>query len=280
MSKSIQAFQKTKEYLVCIDSDGCAIDSMTIKHKLAFGPAFVDTFSLNQYKDELMNEWLRINLYSMTRGINRFKGLNMALHYCNDHFVKIDNLEDFDKFCKKTKAFSNDALIAYKQENPSKLLDLCLEWSLETNRRIKEIHDDDIVLFKNVKESIASLAKFANIAVVSSANFDAIWKEWERLGILEYVDCFCSQLDGTKAACIQALLFKGYKASNVVMIGDGPGDLDAAYVNGVYFYPILCKHEDESWKSSLRYIDNFANNTIGEHQEELVDAFKNNLKSS
>ena len=64
------------------------------------------------------------------------------------------------------------------------------------------------------------------------------------------------------------------------MIGDSPGDLDAAFVNGVYFYPIVCKHEEESWEKSLSYIDNFDNNTIGEHQEELVDAFKNNLKSS
>lgn len=280
MSKSIQSFQKTKEYLVCIDSDGCAIDSMTVKHKLAFGPALIDTFDLTQYRDEMLAEWMRINLYSMTRGINRFKGLNMALHYCNDNFTRIENIEDLDCFCNQTKAFSNEALIEYKNEHPSKLLDMCLKWSVETNRRIKAIPDKDIGLFKNVKESIASLAKFANIAVVSSANFDAIWKEWERLGILNYVDCFCSQHDGTKALCIQSLLFKGYKASNVVMIGDSPGDLDAAFVNGVYFYPIVCKHEEESWEKSLSYIDNFDNNTIGEHQEELVDAFKNNLKSS
>ena len=32
MSMVLDSFKKNKEYLICIDSDGCAIDTMDIKH--------------------------------------------------------------------------------------------------------------------------------------------------------------------------------------------------------------------------------------------------------
>ena len=32
-SMDLQTFKKSKDFLVCIDSDGCAIDSMNIKHQ-------------------------------------------------------------------------------------------------------------------------------------------------------------------------------------------------------------------------------------------------------
>lgn len=31
------------------------------------------------------------------------------------------------------------------------------------------------------------------------------------------------------------------------MVGDAPGDMDAAESNGVQFYPILVNREEESW---------------------------------
>ena len=278
MGKTINEFNKSKEFLVCIDSDGCAIDSMTIKHVVAFGPAFIKTFKLEKYERELLDEWNRINLYSLTRGINRFKGLNLILHYCDSKLEKIDNILDFDAFINDTKAFSNDALLEYKASHPSKLLDLCLEWSNLTNKMIKEIKDEDIVLFKNVKESIKNMASLANIAVVSSANFEAIWKEWDRLGILEYVDCFCSQLDGTKANCIEKLLEKGFDNKKVIMFGDGPGDLDSAKENNVFFYPIVCKKEDGSWEKSKDYFKLFLEGEFKDHQEELIKVFEENLR--
>lgn len=278
MDYSIKSFVKTNEYLVCIDSDGCAIDSMTIKHNKAFGPAFIEVFGLDNYKVDLLLEWDRINLYSLTRGINRFKGLNMILHYCNDNYEVINDLEDFDRFCNTTKAFSNDALEEYKRNNPSHILDLCLEWSILTNKKIKEIPKVEIKPFEYVKESLIELSKIANIAVVSSANFDAIWDEWNRFDLIKYVDCFCSQNDGTKEICINKLLYKGFESKHVVMFGDGPGDLKAAIHNGIYFYPILCKKEKESWHDSLKYVEYISNNTFGEYQEDLVDNFKDNLK--
>ena len=43
----------------------------------------------------------------------------------------------------------------------------------------------------------------------------------------------------------------GYDLDKVVMIGDAPGDCDAAEKNGVHYYPILVGREKESWDEAI-----------------------------
>jgi len=52
-----------KEFLVCIDSDGCAINSMECKHRKCFGPYVVDVWNLEAWREEILNRWNDINLY-------------------------------------------------------------------------------------------------------------------------------------------------------------------------------------------------------------------------
>ena len=79
MAVDITQFKPAHPYLVCVDSDGCAMDSMTIKHVECFGPCMVKAYGLEEKRDEVLDIWNRINLYSMTRGINRFLGLVTTL---------------------------------------------------------------------------------------------------------------------------------------------------------------------------------------------------------
>lgn len=51
------------------------MDTMTIKHERAFGPALLDIWNLDDIKDDVLNRWNQFNLYEITRGINRFQGL-------------------------------------------------------------------------------------------------------------------------------------------------------------------------------------------------------------
>ena len=81
---NITEFVKKHDYLICVDSDGCAMDTMDIKHFNCFGPCMVTEWGLEQWKDEILDRWNVINLFSMTRGINRFKGLAMALGEIKD----------------------------------------------------------------------------------------------------------------------------------------------------------------------------------------------------
>ena len=39
-------FQKKSDCIVCIDSDGCAMDTMEVKHRTCFGPQWIKSGSL------------------------------------------------------------------------------------------------------------------------------------------------------------------------------------------------------------------------------------------
>ena len=65
-------FEKKHDFLVCVDSDGCVMDTMNCKHFHCFGPCMVDEWELGQWRDAILERWNVINLFSMTRGINRF----------------------------------------------------------------------------------------------------------------------------------------------------------------------------------------------------------------
>ena len=88
----------------------------------------------------------------------------------------------------------------------------------------------------------------ADVAVVSSANPQALEEEWNRYGLMEYVDVLLAQDMGSKSHCIKELLKKGYESSHALMIGDALGDYEAAEKNGIFFYPILVKNEGDSWE--------------------------------
>jgi phosphoglycolate phosphatase-like HAD superfamily hydrolase len=87
--------------------------------------------------------------------------------------------------------------------------------------------------------------------MVSSANRDAVEEEWGKFGLLEHTDIVLAQDVGSKAACIAEMLKFGYEKDHVLMIGDAPGDCDAAEKNGVRYYPILVNHEKTSWEEAV-----------------------------
>ena len=46
-----------KDFLVCIDSDGTAMDTMTIKHQRCFGPLIIPTWKLENYICDSSGLW-------------------------------------------------------------------------------------------------------------------------------------------------------------------------------------------------------------------------------
>ena len=118
------------------------------------------------------------------------------------------------------------------------------------------------------------------MAIVSSANRQAVVEEWEYYGLLDHVDLILAQDVGSKAFCIRELLKKGYEAKHVLMVGDAPGDLDAAKKCGVSFSPILVRREKESWEEFIRLAVTkmIAGNYGGVYQHEKEKAFLENLK--
>ncbi|MGN0519110.1 MAG: HAD family hydrolase, partial [Candidatus Fimenecus sp.] len=172
-----------KDFLICIDSDGCAIDSMEVKHRKCFGPCMIEIWHLESHQAEILNRWNTINLYSETRGINRFLGLERMLSEIDGKYVQIDGLQAYQSWCKETNAFSNDAVRAQIDKNGHAIFEKVLLWSETVNRRIERIQAE-IHPFDGVEEALAHMHKYADIAIVSSANPQAVRDEWTRFGLM------------------------------------------------------------------------------------------------
>src|SRR3982751_5641527 len=67
------------DYLVGIDSDGCVFDTMEIKHKECFIPAFINYMGLQPVSKYAREACEFVNLYSKWRGILRFDAYVRAL---------------------------------------------------------------------------------------------------------------------------------------------------------------------------------------------------------
>lgn len=279
MSNILEKFNKQKDYIICIDSDGCAIDTMDIKHIKCFGPCMVTEWNLEEWKEPILERWNEVNLYTLTRGINRFKGLAVALTEINDKYVKIEGLDEFVKWTEETKELSNEALEVEIQKTNNICIKKALEWSKSVNESIDLLSDDEKRPFEGVKEAIIEAKKKADITIVSSANEKAVLDEWSKHGLLEHVDIVLTQNIGSKTYCISKLIEKGYSKNNALMVGDALGDLKAAESNGVSFYPIMVKKEKESWsRFTKEALEKFIGNSYsGEYQEKVIDEFKENL---
>ncbi len=249
------SFERKHDYLVCVDSDGCVMDTMNCKHFHCFGPRMVDEWNLDEWKEPILERWNVINLFSMTRGINRFKGLAMALAEIDKLYTSIQGIEHLVHWADTAPALSNDGVAKAAEEatdpDAKLILSKALSWSKAVNASIVELPEELKVPYEGAKEGLAAAHEFADVAMVSSANRDAVEEEWGKFGLLEYTDIVLAQDIGSKAACIKEMLKFGYDLNKVVMVGDAPGDSDAAKKNNVHYYPILVNHEKESWDEAI-----------------------------
>ena len=270
-------FKKSKDFCVCVDSDGCAMDTMNIKHIRCFGPCMVVEWGLETWKDAILERWNVINLYSGTRGINRFKGLAMALGEINAQYMPIDGIEALQDWAANADELSNDSIKKELDRDP--IFTKALNWSIEVNKAITALPQAEVAPFEHVKEALAAAHEKADVVVVSSANPEAVREEWKRFGLIEHVDLLCTQELGSKAYCISRLCEKGYDLEKILMCGDAPGDEKAASSNGVLYYPILVNHENESWQRFLdEALECFVSGGYkGAYQDERIADFRHNL---
>ena len=48
--ENLEQFTRKKDFLICVDSDGCAMDTMDIKHFRCFGPCLVEEWNLKDWE--------------------------------------------------------------------------------------------------------------------------------------------------------------------------------------------------------------------------------------
>ena len=276
------SFERKHDYLVCVDSDGCVMDTMNCKHFHCFGPCMVDEWGLQQWQDAILERWNVINLFSMTRGVNRFKGLAMALGEIDETYKPIPGVKALQDWAATAPALSNDgvAKAAAEAADPEakRIFEKALSWSKAVNAAIVQLDEALKVPYDGAKEGLAAAHTFADVAMVSSANRDAVEEEWGKFGLLAHTDIVLAQDIGSKAACIAEMMKFGYDPSKVLMVGDAPGDSDAAKKNGVYYYPILVNHEKESWDEAIAVaFDKLQSGDYAAYGEEKQQQFLQNL---
>lgn len=273
-----------KPRLICFDSDGSVMDTMNTKHQNCFGPCLVEAWGLQAQAAQVLRRWDEINLFSHTRGVNRYTALGMILQELAQNGTPIDGLDVYLQWLQTTRETSDKAVQqgicqAQAAGRNAGCLQRALAWSRQVNARVEALPLAAKTCFAAARAAVPAAAAVADLAVVSSANPEALHDEWAREGLLPHIGVLLSQKDGTKADCLAALRACGYAPDHILMVGDAAGDVQAAQQNGVWFYPILAGQEDRSWREFCREaLPRFAAGRFDTAcQRRLLDRFAANL---
>lgn len=273
-------------FFVGIDSDGCAFDSMEIKHKECFCPTIIKWWDLQAVSKYAREAAEFVNLYSKWRGINRWPALTMVFDLVAERpevrarGATITEAKALRAFMASGRPLSDAGLKAYMAEHPDPELDKALGWSRAVNAAIADLVHG-VPPFPFMRESLQALQSQADVVVVSATPTEALVREWEEHDIARYVRVIAGQEMGSKKQHL-ALAAKGkYPDDQILMVGDAPGDMEAAKANGVLFFPINPGKEEVSWERFYREgIGRFtAGSYRGAYEAGLIAEFETYLPS-
>jgi phosphoglycolate phosphatase-like HAD superfamily hydrolase len=248
----LRDFKPTKEFFIGIDSDGCIFDSMEIKHKECFTPMFIKHFRLQAVSKYAREVWDFVNLYSKTRGANRFPALSRALNLLRDRpqvvarGVQVAETTVLDEWIGRETKLGN-ATLASEVQRGNKGLEQIKVWSDAVNKIIEDLVHG-VPPFPLVRESLEKLNRFADAMCISQTPADALKREWAEHGIDTFVKIIAGQEMGTKTEHLKFGAAGKYAPNKVLMIGDAPGDYNAARKNQALFFPINPGAEEKSWE--------------------------------
>ena len=270
------------DFFVGIDSDGCAFDTMEIKHKECFCPNIINHWSLQGVSKYAREAAEFTNLYSAWRGVNRWPALIKVFDLLRERpevikrGVAIPEAPHIRAFiADDAYPGSNDGMQAYKDAYPNPELDTAMAWSLAVNATIADmVHG--IPPFPYIRESLELLIDKADMIVVSQTPDEALYREWTEHGIDQYVRIIAGQEKGKKSQHIEWAAGGKYQTNHMLMIGDAPGDMRAARANDALFYPINPGHEEESWQRFYEeaVIKFLSEDFQGAYEAKLIDEFE------
>jgi phosphoglycolate phosphatase-like HAD superfamily hydrolase len=189
--------------------------------------------------------------------------------------MEIPDMKVLLDWTKTESKLGNPALEAFAQKVDLPVIDTTYAWSLKVNQDIGELVYG-MPPFPFVQESLDKLVKKADAIVVSQTPHEALEREWKENKIDKYIRLIAGQELGTKTEHL-ALAAKGkYPSDKILMVGDAPGDYNAAKANDVLFYPINPGHEEKSWERFYKEaLDKFFSGTYkGEYENELIREFE------
>lgn len=255
LAQALVDLQPQHDFFVGIDSDGCAFDTMEIKHKECFIPNTIKHWGLQPVSKYAREAAEFVNLYSKWRGTNRWPALVRVFDLLREHPAvqargftppQVPSLRAFIADADYPK--SNVGLAAYMQAHPGDPeLERGLAWTMGVNAFVTDIVHG-VAPYPYVRESLERLVDCADMIVVSATPLEALEREWTEHNLARYVRGIAGQELGPKKQHL-ALAAKGkYAPEHILMVGDAPGDMRAAKANDALFYPILPGHEAEAWQ--------------------------------
>jgi phosphoglycolate phosphatase-like HAD superfamily hydrolase len=286
---SLQAFFPSKDFLVCIDSDGCVFDTMGIKQRECFCPWMIAYFNLQPVAEAARECKVFADLFSKTRGANRHvtvkriltellplhpqvKARGFQVPKYPHYFAWVDDPESHLSNEGLQRAIDRAETAEARTE-----LEHVLAWSERVNRSVSEIVKG-IPPFPKVRDCLERLSEQADVVVVSATPIEALEREWNEHCIAHFARLICGQEQGTKTEHIRWTA-RHYPDSHVLMVGDAPGDLEAARANAALFYPVIPGKEDASWEAFHREgIARFLEERYaGDYEAHLIEWFDRNL---
>ena len=251
MGAPFASLEKSKDFLIAIDSDGCVFDTMEVKHKECFCPVTIRHYGLQAVSKFVRDSWEFVNLYSVDRGMNRFPALVRVMDQLRTRpevlrrGVTIPVLEELRDWIHTKPKLGNPALADAAERIPA-LVD-ALAWSEAVNQAVTEmVHG--VPPFPYVHDVLSKATNQADMMVASSTPVDALHREWGEHGLSEYVQVIAGQEMGSKSHQLSTLAGNQYAFDHMLMIGDAFSDYRAAKSVEACFYPVLPGEEESSWE--------------------------------
>ena len=230
-------------FFVGIDSDGCAFDSMEVKHKECFIPNIINHWDLQPVSKYAREAAEFVNLYSKWRGINRWPALMMVFDLLKERpeviarHVQIPEAKKVREFIASGKPLSDSGLKAYMTDHIDPELDQAWGWTRAVNETIADLVHG-VPPFPYVRESLQKIEGKADVVVVSATPTEALNREWQEHDIAKYARIIAGQEMGTKEVHLSLAAKGKYASDHILMMGDAPGDMKAARSINALFFPI------------------------------------------
>lgn len=282
-AEALRAFAPSKEFFIGIDSDGCVFDSMEIKHKECFAPMFIKHHSLQAVSKYAREVWEFVNLYSKTRGCNRFHAMLRALELLRERpevqarSVVVPSYPALEEWVQRESKLGNATLDAEVAGGNEGLAQIKV-WSDAVNAAVKDfVHG--VPPFPLVVETLTAANAQADCMVISQTPIEALDREWAENKLDDFISVIAGQEMGTKTQHLEMAAREKYAGENILMIGDAPGDHAAAAANGALFFPINPGDEEASWQQlHSEGLERFFSGTFaGEYQQALMNEFDRRL---
>ena len=173
---------------------------------------------------------------------------------------------------------ANPALAKAAESSGHPDLKQALTWSQDVNAAVEKIVRW-VPPFPYLRESLEKLKDKADLLVVSATPTEALKREWQEHDLAQYAQVIAGQEMGTKAQHLEYAAQGRYEKNHILMIGDAPGDRQAAQANDALFYPINPGDEVTSWKRFHdEAFDKFIHGSYsGPYEEKLIAEFNSYL---